>query len=758
MGMGDLPQQAGGPHRAARPEPDLVVSKLRRPLIRPGTVRRSLLIERLARDDLPPIVSVVAPPGYGKTTLLSQWAERNGQSFAWVSVDEADNDPKVLLSYIAEALDAVEPLDERVFDALASPVSSVPGSVVPRLGAAFASMSSPVVLVLDDVHALHDRECQAALSVLADHVPVGSRLVLASRAQPPLRVARLRAEGKILEIGPRELSLTRAEASTLLRNAGLTLGAEEVAVLHRRTEGWPAGLYLAALYLREGGPLASAAVSFGGGDRLVSEYVESEFLARISRRRRLFLTRTAVLKRLYGPLCDAVLELSGSATVLADLERSNLLLVPLDRHKEWYRYHHLFRDMLLAELHRTEPGLMPVLYRRAAQWYERNGAPGEAMDYWMKAGDVDATARLAAALAFVTYQQGRAATAERWFGWLEGHGAMANHPAVAALAAIIPAMTGKPADAERRARVAERGATAASLPDGSLTIEPWLAVLRALLCRDGVDQMRADAELAAKTTAAGSLWRAGSLLLLGTAHLMAGNPDQADAVFADEVAEARAAGGTLGACVALSERSLLAIAKGEWDLGERYLSEARDVARESKVEDYPAVTIMHAAAARMALHQADRPGARAELTRAQLLRPALTYAVPHFAVQARTELTHAHLALADLAGARTLMREAHEILLRCPGLGVFARQAEDLRAELARARGSPALGASALTAAELRLLPMLSTHLSFPEIAAVMFVSRNTVKSHVNSIYRKLGTSSRSEAVSRLRDLGLVEV
>ena len=162
----------------------------------------SPLVERLARAIRGPVVSVVAPAGYGKTTLLSQWAERNGQSFAWVSVDEADNDPKVLLTYVAEALDAVEPIGERVFDALASPGSSVPGSVVPRLGPRFSSMTSPVVLVLDDVHVLHNSECRAALSVLADHVPGGSRLVLAGRAEPPLRIARLRAEGRILEIGP----------------------------------------------------------------------------------------------------------------------------------------------------------------------------------------------------------------------------------------------------------------------------------------------------------------------------------------------------------------------------------------------------------------------------------------------------------------------------------------------------------------------------------------------------------------------------
>ena len=239
MSGGDVRERAGRSHRAGGPVFDLVASKLRRPVVRPGTVRRSPLIERLARSEPRPIVSVVAPPGYGKTTLLSQWAERNGQAFAWVSVDEGDNDPKVLLTYVAEALDAVEPIGGRVFDALASPASSVPGSVVPRLGAAFWSMTSPVALVLDDVHALHNSECRAALSVLADHVPAGSRLALAGRAEPPLRVARLRAEGRILEIGPGDLSLTCEEAASLLRDAEVALGEDEVAELHRRTEGWP---------------------------------------------------------------------------------------------------------------------------------------------------------------------------------------------------------------------------------------------------------------------------------------------------------------------------------------------------------------------------------------------------------------------------------------------------------------------------------------------------------------------------------------
>jgi LuxR family maltose regulon positive regulatory protein len=199
-----------------------------------------------------------------------------------------------------------------------------------------------------------------------------------------------------------------------MRAAEVALGEEDVTELHRRTEGWPVGLYLAALYLKEGGSLNRAAASFGGDDRFVSEYVESEFLARISRPQREFLTRTAVLERMSGPLCETVLDQPGSAATLAALAQSNLLLVPLDRRGEWYRYHHLFRDMLLAELHRETPGLMPVLQQRAASWCLHNDLPEEALEYCIAAGDADHATRLAGDLFPSAYRHGRAATLERW--------------------------------------------------------------------------------------------------------------------------------------------------------------------------------------------------------------------------------------------------------------------------------------------------------------------------------------------------------
>jgi LuxR family transcriptional regulator, maltose regulon positive regulatory protein len=603
---------------------------------------------------------------------------------------------------------------------------------------------------------LGNSECRAAVSVLAEHVPDGSRLVLAGRAEPPLRIARLRAEGRITEIGPKDLSLTCEEASSLLHGAGVALGQGEVAELHRRTEGWPAGLYLAVLYLREGGALANAAASFGGDDRLVSEYMESEFLARISRRQRVFLTRTAVLERMCGPLCDAVLEMGGSAAVLAELAGSNLLLVPLDRRGQWYRYHHLFRDMLLAELQRVEPGVMPVLRRRAAGWCLGNGLPEVALEYFMAAGDVDGAATLAGQLVVPAYRHGRVTTISRWFRWLEDRGAIEGHPMTAVLASLFSALTGRPADAERWADAVDRW----QYQDGTGPDDPsamaWAALLRAILCRRGTGQMRADADEAVRRFAAENFVTPAPALLQGIARILGGDPDGGELSLEDAVSAGEKANAPDDLAIALCEQALLAQARGQWDRAETLTERAGTVLRQAGAGESYVTPLICALRARAAMHRADVPAARQELISAQRLRPLLTYALPYLAVQARIELARAHLTLADPAGARTLMREAADVLKRRPGLGTLAGEAQALWDQLSSERGSSVPGASALTAAELRLLPMLSTHLSFPEIAAEMFLSRHTIKSEANSIYRKLGVSSRTQAVSRSLELGLL--
>jgi LuxR family maltose regulon positive regulatory protein len=749
-------QYPGRPRHAARPAFDLLTSKLRRPAARPGIVPRSSLIGRLAADGSPPIVSVVAPSGYGKTTLLAQWAALDGQAFAWVSLDDRDNDPKVLLSYVAAALDSVQPVGDQVFEALASNTSSVPGTVVPRLGSAFWSMTAPVVLVLDDAHLLWNTECRDALSVLADHVPPGSRLVLAGRDTPPLRIARLRVEGRILEIGPADLSMSRQEAASLLSAADVPLGDDDVAALHQRTEGWAAGLYLAALYLREGGSVQGAEDAFGGDDRLVSQYMESEFLARISARHREFLTRTAVLNRMCGPLCEAVLDQPDSAAELAELVRSNLLLVPLDRRGFWYRYHHLFRDMLLAELERLEPGLLPVLRRRAAAWCEANGRPEEALEYAMAAGDVDAAARLVQSLWLPTDRQGRFVTLQRWYRWLDDRDGIARYPLVAVWAAMLAAETGRPAEAERWADIVDSwqdGDSSRPERPADLVTEAWAGVLRAVMCRCGVEQMRTDADEAVRKFTAANTMMPVALLCQALARILSDDHDGSDALLEDAARIAEEVGSHEVQADALCERSLLATANGDWSRAEILAAQARDALRPIGMKTLLASAVL----ARAAVHRGDLTAARRELVSAQRLRPLLTYAIPHLAVQARIQLIHVHLAFADIAGARTLMREIEEILKRRPGLGTLVVEALELRAWLSAERGPATPGMSSLTTAELRVLPMLATHLSFPEIGAEMFLSPHTVKSQAMSIYRKLGASSRNQAVIRSRELGLLE-
>ena len=551
--------------------------------------------------------------------------------------------------------------------------------------------------------------------------------------------------------------MTCEEASSLLREADVALGDDEVAELHQRTEGWPAGLYLAALYLREGGPFAGAAVSFGGDDRLVSEYMKAEFLSRVSRRQRVFLTRTAVLERMCGPLCDAVLDVAGSAAVLADLAGSNVLLVPLDRRGEWYRYHHLFRDMLLAELGRREPGLMPVLRRRAASWCLDNGLPEEALEYCMAAEDVDGAARLMGQLTVPAYRKGRATTIQRWFGWLEDHGGIGGHPMTAVLAALFSAPMGRPVETERWADAVDRWQYGDPARPDDPSVEAWAALMRALLCRHGVEQMRADADEAVRRFAAESFVTPTPALQQGIARILCGDLDGGDTCLEDAVRVGEQIGSPEHVAVGLCERSLVAMARSQWDRAEVLADQARSVSRRAGIEESYATPLVSAARARTAMHRADLHAVHQELASAQRLRHLLTYALPQFAVQARLELARVHLALADTAGARTLMREVDDLLRHRPGLGTLTGEAKTLRAQLSRNRGSGVPGASALTAAELRLLPLLSTHLSFPQIAEEMSLSRHTIKSQVMSIYRKLGTPSRGQAVARSRELGLLE-
>ena len=735
---------------------ELLESKLRAPPGRAGHVARTALIGSLERDPATaPLIVVSAGAGWGKTTLLAQWASRAERPFAWVSVDEKDNDPIVLLTYVAAALDRVSPLNPRVFQALASPGASLEGTVVPRLGASLATMDEPVVLVLDDLHLLDSTACLDAIAALVRHVPEGGQLALSTRGDFALPLGTLRARGLVVEIGPDELRLDEAEAGQLLRSAGLDLTAVEVAELTQHTEGWSAGLYLAALSAKASDAGISGATAFQGDDRFVADYLRSELLLRMPREELLFLTRTAVLERMSGPLCDAVLGESRSGPTLESLARSNDFLVPLDRNGEWYRYHHLFQELLRSELARAEPDLVPLLLARATGWCEVNGQPEAAIGYAEEAGDVEHVARLFEQFAVAAYESGRVATVERWLRWLEMHGALEGNAAVAVLGALLAAFWGRPAESERWADAAERASYQGTLPDGSASIDSWRAHLRAQRCDRGLAGMRADAELALRTLSSWSPLRPGARLLLAVSYWLAGELEQADDLLADVAEDGIALGGVDAVAIALSERATIAIARGAWVDAEELAREGLQVIREHRMEEYPTSALGFAVAARIALHRGDTAGAEELLIRAQRLRPRLTYALSYFAIQTRLELARAYLTTADAGGAATMLREIDALLRRQPNLGVLPAQADELRASLKTMRAH-APGASTLTEAELHLMPQLATHLSFREIGERLYLSRHTVKSHAMAIYRKLNVSSRNDAVERARELGLI--
>ena len=368
---------------------------------------------------------------------------------------------------------------------------------------------------------------------------------------------------------------------------------------------------------------------------------------------------------------------------------------------------------------------------------------------------MDRVARLVAFCALPVYQSGRVATAERWLRWLEAQGAFERNAAVAVLGALLATAWGRPAEADRWAKAAEAAGYDGVLPDGSASIESWLAVLRAQRSQMGVAGMCANADYALRTLAPSSPLRPHALALVAVSQWLAGEVDRADDLLADAVEEALELRAYEVVAVALGERAAVAIGRGRWVEAEELAERALSVARRWRMDEYPTSAFVCAVAARVALHRAEAQDADELLARAQRLRPGLSYALPVLAVQCRLQLAHAYLTMADAGGAETMLREIEALLRRQPDLGTLRSEVDEVRSSVTTTRAH-APGASTLTEAELRLIPYLTTHLSFREIGGRLCVSRNTVRSQAMAVYRKLSVTSRSGAVERARGLGLV--
>ena len=714
---------------------------------------RTALLERLLTVPAARLVCVAAPSGYGKTTLLAQWAERRRGRRAWVTLDRHDNDPVVLLRYLAVALDRMDPVDPDLLRFLESPGAAPPASLISRFVAGLSSLRHPVTVVLDNLELLVNQACLDAVAEVGLRLPAGSRMGLAARARPSLPSALTQPANQMVEVGPEELAMDEGEVRAVLERAGVRFSTAEVADLLERTQGWPIGVYLASSAVAGEGQHAAAGTATSGNGQVATGQPKADLLGRLSPATLAFLTRTAVLDELSGPLCDAILQMRGSDRVLESLAGSKLLLVELDHRGRWYRYHQFLRELLLAELERREPELVDELHRRAAAWYEDEGRPELAVDHGQAAGDGDRVARLVAALAFGAYAGGRVQTARGWFRWFEDQGLVERYPRIAMLGAQLEVLLGNASSAERWAAAAERGL--GRVP-ADAAMDASMALLRTFLCRDGMAAVRADADAAWTGLDPDSPWRPTALLMEGVSHLLDGQADLADPILARAVEIAEEHGATPAASAALCEQAVIAMERQQWDEAGRLSDRALAALRAGRLHDYAMAAFVHAVSARAVLHLGDGGRAREHLTRATNLRPLLTSAMPHRSVQTLAEMARAYLALDDVAGARAVLRQAGEIIRQRPSLGVLPGQVGGLRTA-ADELGQGTLGASSLTAAELRLLPLLSTHLSLLEIGERLHLSRNTVKTHAISIYRKLGVSSRSEAMQRVRELGLLD-
>ena len=453
-----------------------------------------------------------------------------------------------------------------------------------------------------------------------------------------------------------------------------------------------------------------------------------------------------MLDQLCGPLCDAVLESSDAAGQLRRLEAASLFVVPLDRQRHWYRYHALFREFLLGELGRAEPAIIATLHQKAADWYEASGSPAPAVEHLLQTTDTDRTVRLVTRLAQATYAAGQMSTLQRWLRAI-GDANIERYPSLAVQRCWVSVATGDTTGAQRWAAIVDAASFDGVPGDGSASFDSTWAIIRAAICAAGPEQMMADAAFAVAQEPAGSEWRGPALSVLAQAHLLAGQLDQARAALAEASAMAAQMGNFDLIPICQSQLAWLAMDRGEWPEAAERLELALATIDEKRLHDYGATLAAFVGAARLALHRGDRKEAHRQLARAMRARPAATYLLAFHAVRLRLQLARVYLAVADPATARQLLREIDDILRHRPALGALT---------LASSAAQGPAGPMPLTPAELRLLPYLQTHLTADKIAERLFISRHTVKTQFRAIYRKLGVTSRNDAVQKATAVGLL--
>lgn len=737
-------------HDASAPAIDrLMDAKYLAPRPREGEVSRAALVGA-ARSSNCRFVGVTAPAGYGKSTFLAAWAAAEDRPVAWVSLDRRDNDPATLLVSIAAAYRNAGLGDPELVGDLGGSGVSVLGRAAPRLAAELRAGQDAFVLMLDDLNELQSPACWDVLSVVMTGIPEGSQLATASRVEQP-HLPLPRVSGDVLEFGIDDLVLDPDGARQIFAEKRVTLDRGKAIEVIERTEGWAAGVSLAALIARES---RDQELVITGEDPYVADYLYRETFRGQPDDIQRFLRRTAVLHELSGPLCDAVLESRGSVKSLRRVERSGLFLVSLDRRRQWYRYHSLFREFLFEELQRTEPEVEDQLHQRAADWYESNGSPMLAVEHLLGTSDRDRLVRLVTELAIPTFHSGQLATVQRWFEAI-GDTTIAKHPRLALLNGWEAVLTGNQTRAMHWAAVID-GISSDHLPATEAGLfESDRAIFHAGICVSGPESMTDDARFGVEHEPVWSDYRDTGIWLHGEARLLCGRPDDAATLFAEAAATAASVGNfdTIPICEA--QLAWLAMDRDEWEEAATHLEAAQATIERVRLHDYVFSIPTFSGAARLAVHEGRIDRARQLLTQAMRSRPTATFLLPYHAVRLRMQLAKVYLSIDESAPARQLLQEIDEILVQRPLLGTLVDEVRQVR-DVLNSRAGAVSGAPTLTPAELRVLPYLQTHLTANGIAERLSVSGHTVKAQVQSIYRKFGVSSRGDAVQLATEIGLL--
>ena len=750
---GSVKGVADGAERAV-----LLATKLHVPAIGSKLVHRGTLLDALSAGRRRKLTLLSAPAGWGKTTLLAQWAVGAGedQRFGWLTLDPSDNDPVWFWMYVVAALQKVSPgVGTRAVELLAMGADPVQ-VVLPTLLNDLDTIASPMVLILDDYHLVANPAVHEQVAFVIERMPQTFCLVIATRSDPMLPLARLRASADLVEMRSDDLRFGVSEAGHLLNDVhGLDLAQADIQLLHRHTEGWAAGLYLAALSLA-GCPDAAAFIrTFAGDNRHIADYLMCEVLEGQPPQMRSFLLRTSVLGRLSGALCDAVLQTSGSAAVLETIERDNLFVVPLDMSRHWYRYHHLFGELLRAELARSEPDLVAGLHRRAAAWFEAEGLVDEAVRHLVAAGDIAGSADLIAADWVNEFNGGGLSTVSGWLDLLPQE-TVSRDPRLGVARAWIALNVGQFEDAHRWIEALQAGSTADTRDQDSLGAQ--LVALREVHAfRTGdLAAALAAARRAITLDFGGALQaRSAACCIYGSALYFSGSIDEAQTTFRAAVQLADKIGDRRRRIYALGYLALIAAESGQLADAEHQIRRATGVGTDladgehfvNAIVSLAAAIVLDvrgdaaaaADAAQLAVGLARKGAGILEVAKALVVSAAILEDLGDHQTAAanRNEAGALLRDCADAAIAQTLLTAA----ARGKGVAVTARnQACPLGEEL--------------TAKELEVLGLLATRLSRREIGQRLYVSLNTVKTHQRALYRKLGVEDRNTAVKRARELG----